>query len=117
MTDKQAQAFMQKVNANAPFWRELHDKDRPTMNINGNDVPRCLYNLMLTKRDIRLYADHNMKPNRHWKIGDVKKYFGLKGGKGKIKDAIFVIHDEFIGRIENQDDDNAWKDELLRKEV
>jgi len=105
MTDKQALAFMQKVDANAPFWVELHDEDRPTMNINGRDVPRCLYNLMLTKRDIRLYADHDMKPNRHWRIGDVKKYFGLKGGKGKIKDAIFTIHDEFIGRIENQDND------------
>ena len=36
MTDKQALAFMQKVDANAPFWVELHDEDRPTMNINGN---------------------------------------------------------------------------------
>jgi len=105
MTDKQAQAFLQKVDASAPFWVELHDEDRPTMNVNGNDIPRCLYNLMVTKRDVRLYADHDMKPNRHWKIGDVKKYFGLKGGKGKIKDAIFTIHDELIGRLENQDDD------------
>lgn len=107
MTNKQALAFMQRVDANAPFWVELHDEDRPTMNINGNDVPRCLYNLMLTKRDIRMYADHDMKPNRQWKIGDVKKYFGLKGGKVKIKDAIFVIHDEFIGRINEINNDNA----------
>lgn len=99
MTDNQALAFMQKVDANAPFWVNLHDEDRPTMNINGTDVPVCLYNLMLTKRDIKLYVELDMKPNRHWKISDVKRYFGLKGGKQKIKDAIFTIHDEFIGRI------------------
>ena len=110
MTEAEAEAFMQKVDTNAPFWVELHDEDRPTMNINGNEVPRCLYNLMLTKREIRLYAELDMKPNRHWKIGDVKKYFGLKGGKQKIKDAIFTIHDEFIGRIENQDNDTTKND-------
>jgi hypothetical protein len=37
----------------------------------------------------------------------VKKYFGLKGGKQKVKDAIFTIHDEFIGRIENKADDTT----------
>jgi hypothetical protein len=110
MTTKQALAFMKNVDANAPFWVELHDENRKMLNINNNDVPRCLYNLMLTKRDIRLYADYDMKPNRHWKISDVKKYFGLKGGKGKIKDAIFTIHDEFIGRIENQDNDTTEND-------
>ena len=110
MTDKQALAFMQKVDANAPFWVNLHDEDRPTMNINGTDVPVCLYNLMLTKRDIKLYVELDMKPNRHWKISDVKRYFGLKGGKQKIKDAIFTIHDEFIGRIENQDNDTTEND-------
>ena len=104
LTNKQALAFMQKVDANAPFWVELHDEDRPTMNINGNDVPRCLYNLMLTKRDIRLYAELDMKPNRHWKIGDVKKYFGLKGGKQKVADAINAIHSELIGRFNEQND-------------
>ena len=35
MTDKEAQAFMQKVDSSAPFWQELHSEDRPTMKIQG----------------------------------------------------------------------------------
>lgn len=105
MTDKQALAFMQKVDSSAPFWKELHDEDRPTMNIQGTPTPRCLYNLMITRRDVSLYAKIGMKPHRLWKIGDVKAYFGLKGGKQKIADAINAIHDELIGRLENQDDE------------
>ena len=54
MTDKEAQAFMQKVDSSAPFWQELHDEDAPTIQIQGNTTPRCLYNLMVTKRDLSL---------------------------------------------------------------
>lgn len=55
MTDKEAQAFMQKVDSSAQFWQELHDENAPTMQIQGSTVPRCLYNLMVTKRDVNLY--------------------------------------------------------------
>ena len=103
MTDKEAQAFMQKVDATAPFWVELTAEDRPTMQIQGNTVPRCLYNLMVTKRDVNLYLV-GLKPHRGWKIGDVKAYFGLKGGKQKVADAINAIHSELIGRLKEQDD-------------
>ena len=105
MTDRQAIAFMKKVDANAPFWVELHNEDAPTMQIQGSTVPRCLYNLMVTKRDINLYVDIDMKPHRGWKIGDVKKYFGLSGGKKTIQEMINIIHDEFIGRFKEQNDE------------
>jgi len=103
MTDKEAQAFMQKVDSSAQFWQELHDEDAPTMQIQGSTVPRCLYNLMVTKRDVNLYL-HGLKPHRGWKIGDVKAYFGLKGDKQKVADAINAIHSELIGRLKEQDD-------------
>ena len=35
MTDKEAQAFMQKVDSSAQFWQELHDEEAPTMQIQG----------------------------------------------------------------------------------
>jgi hypothetical protein len=103
MTQEQALAFMKEVDENAPFWVELHDEDRPTISVNGNDVPQCLYNLMLAKRDIRIFVDLDTEPNRHWNISDVKKYFGLNGSKQKIKDALLLMHDEFIGRIINDE--------------
>ena len=105
MTDKEVRefmAFMQKVDATAPFWVELHDEDRPTIQIQGSTVPRCLYNLMVTKRDVNLYL-HGLKPHRGWKIGDVKAYFGLTGGKQKVADAINAMHDEFMGRFKEQE--------------
>ena len=104
MTDKQAQAFLQRVDTNAPFWVELHDEDRPTIQIQGSTVPRCLYNLMVTRRDVNLYL-HGLKPHRGWKIGDVKAYFGLTGGKQKVADAINAMHDEFMGRFKEQNDE------------
>ena len=104
MTDKQAIAFMQKVNANAPFWTELHDKERPTISIHGNPIPRCLCNLILAKRYVNLYLK-GIKPNRYWKIGDAKYNYGLKGDKQTIAEAINVIHDEFLGRFENPNND------------
>ena len=109
MTDKEARefiTFMQKVDSSAPFWQELNNEDAPTMQIQGSTVPRCLYNLMVTKRDVNLYL-HGLKPHRGWKIADVKAYFGLKGGKQKIADAINAIHSELIGRLKEQNDEKT----------
>jgi hypothetical protein len=59
------------------FQIDLEDKSK-TISINGNIIPLAKYNLIVSIRDVSLYKI-GMKPNRHWKITDVKKYFGLKG--------------------------------------
>ena len=104
MTDRQAIAFMKKVDSNAPFWVELHNEDRRVIKTDGGDIPLCIYNLMVTKRDVNLYVAIDMKPYRGWKISDVKKYFGLSGGKKTIQEMINIIHDEFIGRFKEQNE-------------
>ena len=109
MTDKEVRefmAFMQKVDSSAPFWQELNDEEAPTIQIQGNALPVCLYNLMVTKRDVNLYL-RGLKPHRGWKIGDVKAYFGLKGGKQKVADAINVIHAEVFKRFKEQNDEQT----------
>lgn len=106
MTDKEAQAFMQKIDSSAPFWVELHDENAPTIEIQGNALPVCLYNLMVTKRDVNLYL-RGLKPHRGWKIGDVKAYFGLSGGKQKVADAINAIHAELFERFKEQNDEET----------
>ena len=106
MTDKETQAFMQKVDSSAPFWQELQDENAPTIQVQDNALPVCLYNLMVTKRDVNLYL-HGLKPHRGWKIGDVKAYFGLKGSKQKVADAINAIHSELIGRLKEQNDEET----------
>ena len=48
------------------------------LSINGNSSCRGWYNLVVSIRDLGLWKI-GMKPNRHWKISDVKRYFGIKG--------------------------------------
>jgi len=53
------------------------------INVNGNDMPKAIWNLILSKRDIGLWSI-GMKPHRGWKVSDVKWYFGIKGNKDKL---------------------------------
>ena len=56
-----------------------------TININGdcqflkdlnNNQQMAMWNLITTKGAVKLWTK-GIKPNRHWKITDVKKYFGM----------------------------------------
>jgi hypothetical protein len=51
---------------------------KPLM-INGMESNKGYYNLCLTIRDLTLYTKRGMKPHRHWRLKDIKQYFGLKG--------------------------------------
>jgi len=84
-----------KADASAPFWQEINDPDARTININGVDVKQCVYNLLITRRDMRMYMK-GIKPHRGWQIRQVKQYFGIKGGKQKIHDQIVHLADKFI---------------------
>ncbi len=62
------------------------------INVNGGDMPIGYYNLLLTIRDLGLYKV-GLKPNRHWKITDVKKYFGIKGSAESMLEELNTIKD------------------------
>ena len=48
---------------------------------NGNrNYNKGMLNLILSIRDLKLFCK-GIKPNRHWKITPVKKYFGMTGNK------------------------------------
>jgi hypothetical protein len=65
---------------NSPFAEQLGIG----LSVNGKEMSRGMYNLLVTRRDMKMYSRHNMKPHRFWKFGDVKTYFGLSGGKDKV---------------------------------
>lgn len=67
-----------KINANSQFFVDMTDESK-LINFNGSPMPKGYWNLILSIRDLSMYAKHGMKPHRHWKITDVKKYFGIKG--------------------------------------
>jgi|DEB0MinimDraft_6_1074348.scaffolds.fasta_scaffold13174_6 hypothetical protein len=89
---------LNKVDKNAPFWQQLNDDDAPIINVNGHDMKQCMYNLLISRRDMNLYCKADMKPHRYWKIGDVKRYFGVKGGKEKLRDSLDHIYQELVER-------------------
>lgn len=51
---------------------------------NSGDVNRGYLNLIISIRDIKLFQ-LGLKPNRFWKIRDVKKYFGILGTAKQIQ--------------------------------
>mgnify|MGYP000630664446 FL=1 len=53
-------------------------KSGKTISVNGADVNFALYNAIISKRDLGLWKV-GMKPHRHWKVTDVKKFFGFTG--------------------------------------
>ena len=65
-----------------------------SMSINGGTSTKGMWNLIVSKRDLGLWK-RGMKPHRHWKVSDVKKYFGLKGNKEKIYDDICKMVEDY----------------------
>lgn len=53
------------------------------MNINGMQSNKGYYNLIISIRDLGLFSK-GLKPHRHWRLKDVKNYFGLKGNTQTI---------------------------------
>ena len=67
---------------NTQFFKDMIDESK-TLNVNNNTMPLGYWNLIISIRDCKLYSK-GIKPNRHWKISDVKTYFGLKGDASKL---------------------------------
>jgi len=65
------------------------------LSVNGKASSKGMWNLIVSKRDLGLWSKIGMKPNRHWKVTDVKRYFGLKGNKHKIYEDICKMVDEY----------------------
>ena len=58
------------------------------MNINGMISNKGYYNLVLTIRDLGLYTKVGLKPHRHWRLKDVKQYFGITGSASSMLDRL-----------------------------
>jgi hypothetical protein len=78
-----------KFNTDCAFWEQMADGEK-VISVNGKPMPMAYYNLIVSIRDVKLYAV-GMKPHRFWKITDVKKYFGIKGDASKMKGQLELI--------------------------
>ena len=73
----------QNVILECQFWYELEEflisnGEQGGISVNGNQVPRSYWNLIISIRDISLYLK-GIIAHRNWKITPVKEYFGFKG--------------------------------------
>tara|TARA_Y100000034_G_C6776797_1_gene346903 strand:+ start:584 stop:898 length:315 start_codon:yes stop_codon:yes gene_type:complete len=85
----------------SPFFKEVTDDDNHfSLTIGGRTKPmnRAIYNLIISKRDICLYEKLGMKPHRGWKIGDVKRYFGLRGNIKTLLPKYLELYEIMLGK-------------------
>lgn len=94
LTKKQRQDLI-----TSPFFEQWSEQVETgqMMNINGKETPAAIWNLICSKRDLTLWCNIGMKPHRHWKVSDVKRYFGITGGRTTLLKKFMVIYDAIMG--------------------
>ena len=71
------------------------------MSVNGTPMARAIWNLLITQRDLNLWCGkHKMKPHRHWKVTQVKTYFGIKGNGQALLKRFEALKEEAQSLIE-----------------
>lgn len=74
-----------------------------SISVNGKPMLTAVWNLICSKRDISLYARTNGKLiiTRTWRVGHVKKYFGLKGTGDKLLANFMELYNQIIPQNPN----------------
>jgi len=72
------------------------------MSVNGNPMSQGVWNMIITKRDLSMWAKHKMKPHRNWKVSQVKAYFGIKGNGQKLLDQFLALKAETEAALASQ---------------
>ena len=62
----------------------------------------AMYNLITSKSAVKLWTK-GIKPNRHWKITDVKRYFGMNGNAETLLTKLETLY-KIIKESENEKD-------------
>ena len=94
-----------KYSKNSPFIEELQSGE--TINVNGRPMPTAVWNMIISRRDLSMWtAKHSdgrpmkMKPHRHWKVGDVKRYFGITGTGDRLMANFMALFNDVMGEEE-----------------
>ena len=67
-----------------------------------NNQQMAIYNLITSKGAVRLWTK-GIKPNRHWRLTDVKNYFGMNGNAETLLEKLKVLH-KVIMEADNEKD-------------
>ena len=72
------------MNKNTQFMKDLNTSN----NFGGTNLG--MYNLIVCTGHVKLFTK-GIKPHRHWRLKDVKSYFGLSGGTSSILEQLEAI--------------------------
>jgi len=86
----------QIINGDSQFFQDLINEQKNIM-VNGTSMPKGYYNLIISIRDCGLYAK-GIKPNRHFRITDLKIYFGIKGSASSMYEQLQEIKKAIINQ-------------------
>ena len=95
---------MLNARQHTPFFADLTNEDRVKglLFMTGSPMSRGVWNMIVSHRDLKLWCRVGMKPHRHWKVSQVKAYFGIKGNKDKLLSEFEALKAEvdeiFLGR-------------------
>ena len=62
----------------------------------------AMWNLITSKSAVKLWTK-GIKPNRHWRLTDVKNYFGMNGNAETLLEKLKVLH-KVIKEADNEKD-------------
>ena len=79
------------INEDCQFLKDLQNNNRMAM-----------WNLITSKGAVKLYTK-GIKPSRHWKITDVKKYFGMNGNADVLHSKLVKLYDVLNNKGENSE--------------
>lgn len=71
-----------------------------------NNQQIAMWNLITTKSAVKLYTK-GIKPNRHWRITDVKKYFGMNGNAEVLHNKLVKLYDVLTNKGEQNENTNT----------
>jgi hypothetical protein len=78
-------------NVDTPFWADLHHY----YDINTRGTNMAEFNLICSRRDLKMWTKMSMKPHRGWKVADAKKYFNIKGRGDSLLAEFMKVWDEY----------------------
>ena len=67
----------------------------------------AMWNLITSKSAVKLWTK-GIKPNRHWRLTDVKNYFGMNGNAETLLEKLKVLH-KVIKEADNEQSSNKNK--------
>ena len=70
-----------EINGDCKFLQDIEENQQ-----------MAIYNLITSKGAVKLWTK-GIKPSKHWRLKDVKNYFGVTGNAEKIKIALETMYE------------------------